>query len=162
MRIEPLRPHPSEAAGVANAGHDRPIRDDTLIQDTFDGRPALAEHNGPARSHDELSASRQREAAGQLVLGLTPETASDQIPGQVLRIRENARIAQAKLDDLAHTPLPGTAEHDLSPGPAWPVIAGPDRDAVLQPPKPDVVASAHVLEHKAAATGAEHSEAGRG
>jgi len=162
MRIEPLRPHPSEAADIVNAGHDRPIRDDTLIQDTFDGRPTLAEHNGPATSHDELSARRQREAAGQLVLGLTPETASDQIPGQVLRIRENARIAQAKLDDLAHTPLPGTAEHDLSPGPAWPVIVGPDRDAVLQPPKPDVVPSARVLEHQAAATGAEHSEAERG
>ena len=163
MRIEPLRPHPSEAAGiVAAVRNDRPVPDDTRVQETFDSRSAFAEHNAPAKSHDELTARKQREADAQLALGLTTETASDQIPTQVLRIRENARIAQAKLDELARTPLPGDAEHDLSPGPAWPAFVGPDRDAVLQPPKPDVVPSARVLGQHAEPAGAEHPEPEQG
>ena len=48
----------------------------------------------------------QRDLDGQLALGLTLQAARDEIPAQVLRIRENARIVQAKLDDLASLPLP--------------------------------------------------------
>ena len=107
----------------------------------------------------EPATSRQRETEGQLALGLTPETVSAEIPEQVLRIRENAQIAQAKLDELAHTPLPGADEDELSPGEAWPVTAGRERDAVLQPPKPGVVPSARVLQHRAAETSAGHAEA---
>jgi hypothetical protein len=82
----------------------------------------------------------------------------------VLRIRQNAKIAQATLDDLAHTPLPGAEEDDLSPGLAWPTATGRERDAVLQPPRPDVVPSARVLErrHHAARTEAGPAEAERG
>jgi hypothetical protein len=76
----------------------------------------------------------------------------------VLRIQQNAKIAQAKLDELANTAQPGANEDDLSSGPAWPVTAGPDRDAVLQPPRPDVVPSAQVLEHQATETDAIHAE----
>jgi len=163
MRIEPLRPHPSEAAGIVAAGrNDRPVPDDTWVQEAFASRPARAEHNVPAKSHDERTARKQREAEAQLAHGLTAETASDQVPARVLRIRENARIAQAKLDKLAHTPLPGDAEHDLSPGPAWPAVAGPDRDAVLQPPKPEVVPSAQVLGQHAEPAGVEHPEPEQG
>ncbi len=68
--------------------------------------------------------------------------AQDEIPAQVLRIRENARIVQARLDDLASLPLPAAEEDDRSPGLAWPAQPGHDRDAVLQPPRPDVVTSA--------------------
>jgi hypothetical protein len=161
-RIEPLRPHPGEADAAIHAEQPVPVRGDAWIQETLDGRGVIAEGTEPAKPQDELSVSSEREAAGQLALGLTPETASDQIPGQVLRIRENASIAQAKLDELASTPLPGDREHDPSPGPAWPVTAGRDRDAVLQPPKPDVVPSARVLDHHATRTGAVHDEAERG
>jgi len=166
-RIEPLQPHPSEAAGITGTEQPSPDRDEVWIQDTLDGSPGLAEGTTPARQHapsadDRSEAAGQREAAGQLALGLTPETARDQIPEQVLRIRENASIAQAKLDELARTPLPGAQEDDPSPGPAWPISVGQDRDAVLQPPKPEVVPSARVLEHHAAQTVAEHGDAERG
>ena len=131
--------------------HPRRSADDVWIQVTLDGSPHLAEDVRP-RQHRRTSPppARQREAAGQLALGLTPDTADDEIPEQVLRIRENARIAQAKLDELASTRAARRpSEDDLSPGPGWPAITGPDRDAVLQPPQPDVVPSARVLEHQA-------------
>ena len=57
------------------------------------------------------------QADAELALGLTMQAAHEQIPEQVLRIRQNASIAQARLDDLAHLPLPGTDADDLSPGP---------------------------------------------
>jgi hypothetical protein len=162
MRLEPLRPHPSEAAGITRPEQPGPAREDVWIRDTLDGFPRLAEDTRPGKPLDEPATSKQREAAGQLALGLTQETVHAEIPEQVQRIAQNARIAQAKLDELAHTPLPGADEDDPSPGPAWPVTSGPDRDAVLQPPRPDVVPSIRILDHRAAETGAGHTDAERG
>jgi hypothetical protein len=134
----------NEAAGIAygnEPGTDEPgtVREAVWIQDTLDGLPRLAEETGPGKRDGEPATSKQRETEGQLALGLTPETVHAEIPEQVVRIRRNAQIAQAKLDDLAHTPFPGGEQDELSPGEAWPVIAGRERDAVLHPPKPDVV-----------------------
>jgi hypothetical protein len=135
MKIEPLRPHPAEADGVTC-----PVAPDWVPE----GQPAP----GTGRDSD-----------GQLALGLTLQAPQDEIPAQVLRIRENAKIAQAKLDDLANLPLPAE-EDDASPSLAWPAQPGHDRDAVLQPPRPDVVPSARVVEHHRAAQRASgHSEA---
>jgi hypothetical protein len=104
--------------------------------------------------------SDQREADGRRALGLTPQAAYDQIPEQVLRIRQNAAIAQAKLDDLARTPLPGPSEDDPSPGLAWPVALVRERDALLQPPRPDVAPSGRIVErHPVPRPGAGHDEA---
>jgi hypothetical protein len=74
-------------------------------------------------------------------------------------MRDNTQIAQAKLDDPAHTPLPGADENELSPGEAWPIRAGRERDAILQPSKPDVVPAARVMARYAAETRAGHAEA---
>ena len=128
-QIPPLRPHPAEADRIASPANPAPSAG-------VDGLPGRTE---PA-------ASDRHAADAELTLGLTRQAAHEQIPEQVLRIRQNASIAQARLDDLAHLPLPGTDAHDLSPGPAWPAPAGPERDAVLQPPRPDVVPSTGVLE----------------
>jgi hypothetical protein len=91
----------------------------------------------------EAVPARQQDADGQLVLGLTPATVFDQIPEQLLRIRHNAKAAQAKLDHLAAAPPPSSVEDRVFPGRA--------RDAVLQPPQPDVVPSARLLRHHQAA-----------
>jgi hypothetical protein len=159
IQLEALRPHPNEAAGITYPDDPGPVREDVWIQDTLDGLPRLAEDTGSGKRQREPAASKQREADGQLALGLTPETVHAEIPEQVLRIQQNAKIAQAKLDDLTHTPLPGADEDELSPGEAWPVMAGRERDAVLQPPKPEIVPSARVLQHGGAETGAGHAEA---
>ena len=162
-QIEPLRPHPNESAGITYPEQPGPVRDDVWIQDTLDGLPDISENVPRDKPSHEPDTSKQRETRGQLALGLTTETVHDQIPEQVLRIKQNAAIAQAKLDELAHTPLPSADEDGLSPGPAWPVPAAPDRDAVLQPPRPDVVPSARVLDHYyAAQPGGGHAEPERG
>ena len=128
-QIPPLRPHPAEADGIARPANPPPSAG-------ADGLPGRTE---PATSD-------RRATEAELTLGLTMQAALEQVPEQVLRIRQNASIAQVRLDDLANLPLPGTDTDDLSPGPAWPTSAVPERGAVLQPPRPDVVPSTRVLE----------------
>ena len=164
MVIAPLRPHPAEAAGVPWPAAPAPgAGKEVWMQLTLDGSAHLPADAEPQRQQNELAPSKRREAAGQLMLGLTLDAADEDIPEQVLRIQENARIAQAKLDELANTPLPAAEEGDLSPGLAWPTEAKRERAAVLQPPRPDIVPSARVVEHyQAAQAGAGSSEAERG
>ena len=164
MVIPPLRPHPAETAGVLSPEEPAMgVNKEVWVQLTLDGSAHLLPGPSPHQQQNELAPSKQREAAHQLTLGLTPEAAHEDIPEQVLRIRDNAKAAQAKLDELANTPLPGAGEDDLSPGLAWPAQAKRERAAVLQPPKPDVVPSARVMEqYQAAQADARPSEAERG
>src|SRR6266568_1986703 len=119
-------------------------------------RPHLAEREGPAGpARDDRSA----ETHGQLMLGLTPKTAHQRIPEHVLRIRDNAKAAQAKLDELASLREPATDTDDLSPGLAWPAVRQRERDAVLQPPRPEVVSATRITEqYHASAANADHPE----
>ena len=117
MVIAPLRPHPAETAGVLWPGPPAPGADkEVWLQLTLDGSAHLPPGPIPHQQQNELAPSKQRESAGQLMLGLTPESAHEEVPEQVLRIRDNAKTAQAKLDELANTSLPGAQEDDLSPG----------------------------------------------
>jgi hypothetical protein len=156
QRIDPLHPHPAEAATF-----EYPEQRVSADADSSFGQPDLyaSDHPVPpttaAQQHNDGLLDRQRDASRQLALGLTPGTAREAIPEQIQRIRDNARIAQARLDELASTPMPGADEHDLSPGPAWSLTAARDRDAILQPPRPDVVPSARVLQQYQADTGHE-------
>ena len=103
--IPPLRPHLTEAAGIAWPEAPAPGADMKVwVQLTLDGPAHLLPGPTPHQQQNELAPSRQREAAGQLMLGLTPEAAHEDIPEQVLRIRDNAKIAQAKPDELAKPP----------------------------------------------------------
>jgi hypothetical protein len=97
------------------------------------------------------------------MLGLALTTAHYEIPEHLLRIRDNAKVAQAKLDELASLREPADDTDDLSPGLAWPAIQQPDRDAVLQPPRPEVVPATQIVEHYHAATAdADRPEPERG
>ena len=75
------------------------------MQLTLDGAAHTADAGSSGQQRNEHAPdNRSAEAHGQLMLGLTPETAHQEIPEQVLRIRDNAKIAQAKLDELASLP----------------------------------------------------------
>ena len=104
----PRSPGPSREA---TPGSSSPSTDGTVLADGH--RPARPEQ-------DERSASDQREAAGQLALGLTPRDRRRPDPrARYCGSAQNASIAQAKLDELARTPLPGarkTTSHQGSPG----------------------------------------------
>ncbi len=164
MVIAPLRPHPAETAGGLWPEALAPGTDNEVwVQLTLDGSAHLLPDDPSPHQQNELAPSKQREAAGQLMLGLTPEAAHEEVPEQVLRIRDNAKAAQAKLDELTNTPLPGAQEDDLSPGLAWPAQAKRERAAVLQPPKPEVVPLARVArQYHAAQADARPGEAERG
>jgi hypothetical protein len=143
QRIPPLRPHRAEADSITSPLNPGPAS-------------SAARHLEPVGRES----SGGREADTQRELGLTMQAAHQQIPAQVLRISQNASTAQAVLDDLAHTPLPGTDADDLSPGLAWPTATVRERDALLQPPRPDVVPSAQVLDsYHATQPEASHAEA---
>jgi hypothetical protein len=144
--IEPLRPHPAEADGITYPANPDSVHDtNTGERPTLNGSETPDSTNTHRPEQEQATASRPRDIDRQAALGLIPEAAHGEIPDQVLRIRENARIAQAKLDDLANLPLPAAEDDSSAPCLAWPVATRPDRDAVLQPPRPDVVPSARIL-----------------
>jgi hypothetical protein len=146
--IEPLRPHPAEAAGVIPEPQPEPeaTREDVWVQPTLDGAVHLPDQRHARASRLGKMPEQAPQAAGQLALGLTPETVHDEIPAQVRRIRASAQRAQEKLDYLRGLPERGTEEGELAPGDSWAVLAGCERDAVLQPPKPEVVPASKILE----------------
>ena len=146
MDMEPLRPHPAEADGITYSANPAPAHDtDNGAQPTLDGSQSPDSTFTHRPEQEYAGRSRRRDIGQQTALGLTPKAAHDELPDQVLRIRDNARIAQAKLDDLTNLPLPAAEDGSSSPGLAWPAYIGPDRDAVLQAPRPDVVPSARIL-----------------
>ena len=94
--------------------------------------------------------------------GLTFDAAEKGTPEHVMRIREHAKIAQAKLDELASLPEQAADTDSLSTGRAWPVAAQRDRDAILQPPRPEVVPSARIAERYAELANTVRPEPERG
>jgi hypothetical protein len=97
------------------------------------------------------------------MLGLTPGTAHHEIPGHLLRIRDNAKAVQVRLDELASLPESAADTDDLSSGLAWPALQQRDRDAVLQPPQPEVVPAVRIAKcYHAATADADRPEPERG
>jgi len=88
-------------------------------------------------------AARPGQAARR-VLGLNPSQVQEATPALIGSIAAAARQAQRLLDEMRSLPLPAADEHELSPGQAWAAVAGRDRDAVLQPPAPQVPPAAAV------------------
>ncbi|MGH3393499.1 MAG: AAA family ATPase, partial [Streptosporangiaceae bacterium] len=144
MHIGPLRPHPAEAEHLTYPVSAE--QHDVAVQLTLDGTVQFA--FADKRFGQKADTQPEEDITGQahLALGLTPATADADIPDQVRRIHENARHTQAKLDQLAQTPLPGEGEYDQSSGPAWPAPPGRQRDAVLQPPQPRIIPAARASE----------------
>jgi hypothetical protein len=127
-----------EAATTSTTG-------EVAVQLTLDGTEHLADPGQPEEAAAEPPDGVRRELLGQLMLGLTPETVHDKIPDPVLRIQESVRVVQEKLDQLRG--VAQYAEHDdsLYLGPAWGDLAQRERDAVLQPARPDIVPASVIL-----------------
>jgi hypothetical protein len=154
LPIPPLRPHPAEREGPAGSAPD----ESSWVQLTLDGAAHTADAGSSGQHRNEHAPDkRTAEAHGQL------ETAHQGIPEHVLRIRDNAKAAQAKLDELASLREPVTDTDDPSPGLAWPAIRQRDRDAVLHPPRPEVVPATRITkQYHAVAVNAGHPEPERG
>ena len=143
--LEPLKS--AEPQGIVLRAQDQQPGREVWVQETLDDPEHLApEQASQSRGEERPLTAEQREAATQEALGLTPDTVHKEIPEQVLRIRENMRLAQAKIDDLQDTRIPGDDHEGTDLGRAWDVLARRERDAIVQPPKPDVVPAREILQ----------------
>ena len=68
------------------------------------------------------------------------------VAGRLAQIADRARQAQQHIDALAALPQFDDEEQSLYAGSAWDVTARRDRDAIIQPPKPQIVPARAVLE----------------
>jgi hypothetical protein len=118
------------------------------IQETLDGAAHLAQPDADIAepAQEPLPTSAQRETLGQHALGLIPSAVHDDVPEQVQRIRENARRIQDQIDMLRSTPEFAEDDDAEYLGTAWGDLHHRDRDAILQPPKPEIVPSRAVLQ----------------
>ncbi len=146
MKIEPLEAaEPAQGWDLSRAP-EHPGSEAPMPAATVAGQPELADAAtvavGPARP----ARSAERDLLGQQTLGLTPLTVHDHVPDLVQRIRENARKAQEEIDRLRGTPRFAEDDDTLYIGPAWGSLAAHDRDAILQPPKPNLVPADAIIE----------------
>jgi hypothetical protein len=163
--IELRRRHPdrdleslksAEPRGIILRAQDQRPGREVWVQETLDSPEDLApEKANQSGGEERRLTAEQREAATQEALGLTPDAVHKEIPEQVLRIRDNMRLAQAKIDDLQDTRVPSDDHEDADLGRAWDVLARRERDAIVQPPKPDVVPAREIL-HRAQERTADH------
>jgi len=102
----------------------------------------------PGQQHPPLRSAEPEPATQEQRDGLTL-TAGEEIPQLGQWIKDLAAQRRAFADKLAErqslmTPAQDPDYEDL--GPAFPVWTGPDRDAILQPPKPQIQPSPRILE----------------
>lgn len=155
--FEPLKSaEPDHAPDVRP--ETRPRRD-VWVQPTLDGAVHLAgaEAREPARQQGR-SVSGQPETDRQRSLGLTPENSFKRVPEHVLRISERAQEAQAKIDELRDVRVPDGKQDMAGLGPAWSVLARRDREAIIQPPKPEIIPSSELLKQMPDRTASQEPE----
>jgi hypothetical protein len=95
-----------------------------------------------------VQATPGQEIPGQLDLALRPEAASQPVPEELLRIGYDARRVQEQIDQLRNIPEFAEDDDAVYLGLGWGMLARRDRDAILQPPKPDLMPARAVL-HRA-------------
>ncbi|MGH3274557.1 MAG: AAA family ATPase [Streptosporangiaceae bacterium] len=145
MSLEPLKS--AEPEGIALRRADRPSHRESWVQGTLEGSEQFGrEQPDHSEAEERPLTAEQREAAGQEALGLTPQAVHEEIPDQVLRIRETVRLAQARIDDLQDTRVPGEDPDDDHLGRAWEVLGRRERDTIVQPPKPDIVPAREIMQ----------------
>lgn len=67
------------------------------------------------------------------------------VAGRLAEIAGRAREAQRRIDALAALPQFADEEQSVYAGPAWDVTAHRERDAIIQPPRPQIVPARAVL-----------------
>jgi hypothetical protein len=102
------------------------------------------------------SIDMQQNATGSPGARRPPELAeldiNPSVASRLAEIAKQARLAQQQIDSLAALPQFADAEQSVCTGPAWDVQARRERDAIIQPPKPEIVPSRSVLQRAHART----------
>ena len=87
------------------------------------------------------------EEREQLVLA--PGAESYQTPEWITRLAAERRAVRERLDERRGVRVPSEDPDYEDEGEAWPAWAERDRDAILQPPKPEMRPAPAVLERRA-------------
>jgi conjugative relaxase-like TrwC/TraI family protein len=105
--------------------------------------------NGPAPPSppdDRVERNTNRsEPAGQQVMPGAGNLAWSVIQERIVRISQDARAAQAKLDHLGGMPIPIEDTEALDLGSARKLTSRRERDAIVQPARPDIAPASEVL-----------------
>ena len=145
MTLEPLKS--AEPAGVTLTAPGSAPQDEALVEETLFGVPWTPEPDAGLEEVVQVADLETRcEAPGQQALGLTAEAVADDIPATILRIRENARRAQEDIDRLRGMPQFGEDDDAAYLATAWGSLAGRDREAIIQPPKPEMLPAREIVE----------------
>ena len=101
----------------------------------------------PLRSAEPVVTDEERD---QLVL--TPGEASYETPEWITRLDEERRAFQERLDERKNVRIPSQNPELEDEGEAWPTWIPRDRDAILQPPSPDMRPSPEIAARAAEAS----------
>jgi hypothetical protein len=161
IQLAPLRSAEPEP-GIGSDADSELSRRQMWLQGTLDGAAHLPDTDAEARTDKAAvgPVTRSGEVPGQLALALRPEAASRPIPEQLLQIRDNARRVQEQIDKLRTIPEYEEDDDASYLGPGWASLVRRDRDAILQPPKPDLVPASAVLQRARGRTADREPEAG--
>lgn len=85
-------------------------------------------------------------------LDLAPGQPGYETPGWMARLAAERRAFQEKLDERKGLRIPSEDPDYENEGEAWPAWTAPDRDAILQAPRPEIRPAPEVL-HRAAGHG---------
>lgn len=146
--LEPLR--------SAEPDSHRPSAPSPSPRDNSRGRPA----DGAARQNGAGTAPRLTEGPEARPPSVSPElsevhvlqgqgVAEDAAWGSILdriaHVSQQARAAQAKLDELRETRIPSEDTEAPDLGPAWKAFPSRDRDAIVQPAHPEILPASETL-----------------
>ena len=158
--LELRRRHPdaklAPLTGTADAGPAPADRTDARawVRQVLVPDPATP----PAPSERQTSASNPagdvpvRHAAFRQQLDRSDAAIAGDAAERLARIMDNARRAQEQIDYLRGQPEYADHDNTIYLGPAWNVQARRERDAIIQPPKPDLAPAPAVLERSEART----------
>ena len=164
--LELHRRHPdaklTPLTGTADAGPAPADRSQThaWVRHVIAADPATP----PAPSEPQTSASTPegdvaaRHASFRQQLDRSDTAIPDDAAERLARITDNARRAQEQIDYLRGQPEYADHDNTIYLGPAWNIQARHQRDAIIQPPKPDLAPAAAVLERSQARTAESEAE----
>jgi hypothetical protein len=124
---------------------------------------AVSAHSEYMRRHPDAQLAPMKSAeppqpGEEERAALQPEQAEHETPQWVAELAERNRAAMARIDERRGLVVPSEDHEWQDEGLAWPAEARRERDAVIQPPKPEIKPAAPVAQ--AAAAQATAREAG--
>ncbi|MGI8448225.1 MAG: hypothetical protein ACR2MP_13795 [Streptosporangiaceae bacterium] len=154
------RRHPEQVLeSLSPAGHDEATPPgaavqsgtEVLVQPTLEESVSLPSTAAPEQASYQAGHSPVPDPASPA----TPlEIAGDGIPPRIMRIRENARAAQAEIDRLSSARIPDGDTDEADLGLSWSALTRRDRAAVIQPPRPEIIPASEILRQ----AGAGHAD----